>query len=57
MSDLQLQNRRLSEENGKLREQLESNEEMSSNVVRELEDLRDAVKRCEHNCIGFKMSY
>ena len=45
VSDLQLQNKRLSEENVKLREQLESNEEISSNMVHELEDLRDAVKK------------
>ena len=45
VSDLQLQNKRLSEENVKLRKQLGSNEEMSSNMVHELEDLRDAVKK------------
>ena len=45
VSDLQLQNRRLTEENTKLREQLTSNEEMSSNVILELEELRDTVKK------------
>ena len=44
VSDLQLQNKRLAEENSKLREQLVSNEEISSNVVLELEELRGSVK-------------
>ncbi len=43
--DLQLQVKRLAEENTKLRDQLRTNEEISSNFVQELDELRDTVKK------------
>ncbi len=44
VADLQFQSRKLSEENGKLRTQLENTEEMSANLAQELDELRATIK-------------
>ena len=45
VADLQFQNKKLTEENSKLRTQLESTEEISENLSQELDELRRTIKR------------